>query len=94
MNENHPLLERHFRLHGVRSTVECPGRLRAVHHTTVLRILEHILIESFDDMFCDSIVDLPQRANDALEPRELESSCEVNDFVGRLLIAIGGMTCG
>jgi hypothetical protein len=65
MNEKHPLLKRHLRLHGVCSTVECPGRLRAVHDTFLLR-MEHIFVESLNDVFCDGIVDLPQRANDAL----------------------------
>jgi hypothetical protein len=87
MNENHPLLERNFRLHRVRSTVECPGRLRTVHDTTILQIFEQILIESFDDVFCNRIVDLPQRPNDALETRKLQTSRKMNDFVGRLLIA-------
>jgi len=36
MNENHPLLKRHFRLHGARSTVERPGSLCTIHHTTIL----------------------------------------------------------
>ncbi|KAG2346580.1 hypothetical protein BDR05DRAFT_1047901 [Suillus weaverae] len=91
MNENYPLLERHFRLHSVCSTVECPGCLRTVHDTTILQILENIFVESFD-VFCDGITDLPQRANDTLEPRKPETSCKVDDFVGRLFIPDGGMT--
>jgi hypothetical protein len=50
-----------------------------------------MLIEIFDNVFCDSIVNLPQRANDTFEPQKLEFSCKVNDFVEGLLIANGGM---
>jgi hypothetical protein len=67
MNENHPLLERHFRLHGVCSTVKFPGRLRTVHNSVILRI-EYIFVEGFNDVFCNIIVDLLQRSNDALRP--------------------------
>ena len=58
-----------------------------VHDT----ILEHILVESFDNVFYGIIVHL-HSANDTLEPGKLQTSCEVDDFVGHLLISNGGMT--
>lgn len=82
MSETHPLLEQHFRFHDLCSTVECPDRFRSAHDAAILQIHEHIVVESFDDVLCDSFADLLQRANNALEPRKLETSCELNDFVG------------
>jgi hypothetical protein len=69
MNKNYPVLKWHFGLHRVCSMVECPGRLHTVHDTTILQIYEQVLVGCFDDVFCDSIIDLPQCANDALKPR-------------------------
>jgi hypothetical protein len=49
--------------------------VQAMTLTFLLRV-----VESFNIGFCDSIVGLPQRANDAFQPRKLETSCEMKDF--------------
>jgi hypothetical protein len=59
MIENYSLLERHLLLHGVCSIFECHGRLCIVHVTLLLKILEH-LVESFDDVLRNTIIDYPQ----------------------------------
>jgi len=53
--------------------VECLGRLRIVHNMTISQILEHLLVESFYNVFFHNVVDHSQRVNGALEPKNWRS---------------------
>jgi hypothetical protein len=50
--------------------------------TTIFKILEHILIESFDDVFCNIVIDHPRSADDALNPESWSPTAKRMTLLG------------